>query len=432
LEREIVLLHASLQLWLTAALFLLTYLGLVLGEVPKLRIDRAGIAFAGAALMLCTGVLTFAEAASPQSIDYETLGLLFGMMIVVGFLRLSGGLARLTQWSLEHIHSPHGLLALVILLAGALSAFLVNDIVCLALTPLVLHMAKRLGFDPVPHLVGLATGANIGSTGTITGNPQNMIIGVQSRISYVRFAAHLMPVAVLGLAIDFLVISVIYRAALVQRRPTGSGEALAGVQFTAGALRGRVLTRLQWRSAAVALLTVVLFFAGLPMAVVALGAAAFLLLGRLKPERVYREVDWSLLLMFAGLFVVVHAFQIHVVSRWNLAGWQFLRDHPIGLLSLTSAGLSNLVSNVPAVLLFRPVMGAVPAAARQSAWLALAMSSTLAGNLTIPGSVANLIVIEKARREGTVISFWEYCKAGVPVTLLTLGLGIAWLVFVQY
>lgn len=425
-------LHASLDFWLTAALFLLTYLGLVLGEVPKLRIDRAGIAFAGAALMLCTGVLTFAEAASPQSIDYETLGLLFGVMIVVGFLRLSGGLARLTHWSLERIHSPHGLLALVVLLAGVLSAFLVNDIVCLALTPLVLHMAKRLGFDPVPHLIGLATGANIGSTGTITGNPQNMIIGVQCRISYVRFAAHLMPVAVLGLAIDFVVISLIYRAALVQRRPARGGEALAGIQFTAGALRGRVLTRLQWKSAAVALLTVVLFFAGLPMAVVALGAAAFLLLGRLKPERVYREVDWSLLLMFAGLFVVVHAFQIHVVSRWNLAGWQFLRNHPIGLLSLTSAGLSNLVSNVPAVLLFRPVMSAVPAAARQSAWLALAMSSTLAGNLTIPGSVANLIVIEKARREGTVISFWEYCKAGVPVTLLTLGLGIAWLVFAQY
>ena len=424
--------HASLQLWLTAALFLLTYLGLVLGEVPKLRIDRAGIAFAGAALMLCTGVVTFAEAASPQSIDYETLGLLFGMMIVVGFLRLSGCLARLTQWSLNRIHSPYGLLALVILLAGVLSAFLVNDVVCLALTPLVLHMAKRLGFNPVPHLIGLATGANIGSTGTITGNPQNMIIGVQSRISYVRFAAHLMPVAVLGLGIDFLVISLIYRSALAHRRAGRDGAAPADVLFTAGALRGRVLTQLQWRSAVVALLTVVLFFAGLPMAVVALGAAAFLLLGRLKPERVYREVDWSLLLMFTGLFVVVHAFQIHVVSRWNLAEWQFLTNHPIGLLSLTSAGLSNLVSNVPAVLLFRPVMGAVPAAARESAWLALAMSSTLAGNLTVPGSVANLIVIEKARREGTIISFWEYCKAGVPVTLLTLGLGIAWLVFVRF
>lgn len=426
--------HVSVEPWLTAILFVLTYLGLVLGEVPKLRMDRAGIAFAGAALMLCTGALTLARAASPESIDYETLGLLFGMMIVVGFLRLSGCLARLTHWSLDRIHSPHALLALVILLAGVLSAFLVNDIVCLALTSLVLHLAKRLRFDPVPHLIGLATGANIGSTATITGNPQNMIIGVQSRIPYVTFAAHLMPVALAGLAIDFLVVSLIYRSALAagQSETDAAGGESASSPFTAGALRGRILVRLQWKSAAVAILTVVLFFAGLPMAVVAIGAAAFLLLGRLKPERIYREVDWSLLLMFTGLFVVVYAFQIHVVSRWNLAGWNFLLRHPVGLLSLAAAGLSNLVSNVPAVLLFRPVMHAVPAAARPSAWLALAMSSTLAGNLTIPGSVANLIVIEKAKREGTVISFWEYCKVGVPVTILTLGIGIAWLLFVRF
>ena len=424
-------LHASLEPWLTTFLFVLTYLGLVLGEVPRLRMDRAGIAFAGAALMLCTGALTLAQAASPDSIDYETLGLLFGMMIVVGFLRLSGCLARLAQWSLNRIHSPHGLLALVLVLAGILSAFLVNDIVCLALTPLVLHMAKRLRFDPLPHLIGLATAANIGSTGTITGNPQNMIIGVQSRIPYITFLAHLMPVALLGLAIDFGVISLLYRSALRSER--ASFDAAAAVESSSGSLWKRAaLTRLQWKSTMVALLTVVLFFAGLPMAVVAIGAAALLLLGRLKPERIYREVDWNLLLMFSGLFVVVHAFQIHVVSRWDLAGWHFLLNPPIGLLGLTAAGLSNLVSNVPAVLLLQPVMHAIPTAVRSSAWLALAMSSTLAGNLTIPGSVANLIVVEKAKREGTSISFWEYCKVGVPVTLLTLGLGIAWLRFVRY
>jgi len=168
------------------------------------------------------------------------------------------------------------------------------------------------------------------------------------------------------------------------------------------------------------------------MAVVAVGAAALLLMDRVKPERVYREVDWSLLLMFVGLFIVVHAFQLRVVNRWNVDGWEFLVKHPISLLSLTSAGLSNLVSNVPAVLLFVPVLGAVPGPSRSSAWLALAMSSTLAGNLTILGSVANLIVVEKAKRDGVLISFWEYCRVGVPVTLLTLGLGIAWLIFVRY
>jgi len=136
--------------------------------------------------------------------------------------------------------------------------------------------------------------------------------------------------------------------------------------------------------------------------------------------------------MFTGLFIVVHAFQIQVVDRWGIEGWDFLLHHPISLLSLTSAGLSNLVSNVPAVLLLEPVIRAMPGPGRQSAWLALAMSSTLAGNLTILGSVANLIVVEKAKREGTTIWFWEYCRVGVPVTFLTLGIGIAWLLLVHY
>ncbi len=136
--------------------------------------------------------------------------------------------------------------------------------------------------------------------------------------------------------------------------------------------------------------------------------------------------------MFAGLFVVVHAFQMYVVAAWHIDRWTWLLNHPIDLLSLVSAGLSNLVSNVPAVLLLEPVAGAMPETSRDTAWLALAMSSTLAGNLTVLGSVANLIVVENARREGFAISFWEYCKVGIPVTLLTLGLGIAWLEFVHY
>ncbi len=131
--------------------------------------------------------------------------------------------------------------------------------------------------------------------------------------------------------------------------------------------------------------------------------------------------------MFAGLFVVVHGFEINVVHTWGMEGWGPLRDHPVWLLSVVSAGLSNLVSNVPAVLLFKPVIPALPAAVQETAWLALAMSSTLAGNLTVLGSVANLIVVESARREGTMIGFWEYCRAGIPITLLTLLVGMLWL-----
>jgi Na+/H+ antiporter NhaD/arsenite permease-like protein len=297
-------LHASLEPWLTIVLFLLTYLGLVVGEVPRLRMDRAGIAFAGAALMLSTGVLTLSQAVSPDSIDYETLCLLFGMMIVVGFLRLSGVLARLTQCAFDRFHSPHGLLALVILLGGLLSAFLVNDIVCLALTPPVLHMAKRLRFDPIPHLIGLATAANIGSTATITGNPQNMIIGVQSRIPYIAFAAHLMPLAMLGLAIDFLVLSLLCRSALAGERAgsnPGPGESATGPSLSEALSSRAALSGLQWKSAIVAALTVRLFFEGLPMVGVAIGAAAA---GADEPEHIYREIDWSLLPTFAGLFVM--------------------------------------------------------------------------------------------------------------------------------
>lgn len=421
------------QLWLTVFLFGVTYLGLALGKIPGLRMDRAGIALVGAALMLATGVLSLPQAVAPDSIDYETLVLLLGMMIVVGCLRLAGFFQRLAHWCLDRIETPTGLLAVTIALSGLLSAFLVNDIVCLALTPLVLHLARRLRYNPVPHLIGLATAANIGSTGAITGNPQNMIIGIQSHISYLRFSARLFPVAVLGLVLDFLVVAFVYRRALV---PPKIVDPFA-IPGAAGKLAhtSRAHTWLRNKSVLVTLVTVTLFFV-LPshlLPVIALGAAAFLLVGRIvNPDKIYRQIDWGLLVMFAGLFIVVHAFQVHVVTRWNLEGWTWLLGHPVDLLSLASAALSNLVSNVPAVLLFEPVLRAMPPASQETAWLALAMSSTLAGNLTVLGSVANLIVVENARREGVPISFVEYCKVGVPITLLTLALGIAWLKFMPY
>jgi Na+/H+ antiporter NhaD/arsenite permease-like protein len=209
------------KLWLTSALFALTYAGLAVGKVPGLRMDRAGIALVGATLMLLTGMLTVEQAVSAEAIDYKTLALLFGMMVVVGFLRLSGFFQRLTRGALKRIHGPHGLLLATVLLSGVLSAFLINDIVCLALTPLVLHLARRLRWGPVPHLIALATAANAGSTGTITGNPQNIYIGSHSGISYVRFAARLMPVALLGLGLNYLVVAVIYRDRLRAPQPNG-------------------------------------------------------------------------------------------------------------------------------------------------------------------------------------------------------------------
>jgi Na+/H+ antiporter NhaD/arsenite permease-like protein len=417
----------------TSAIFALTYVGLALGKVPGLRMDRAGIALVGATLMLVTGALSLQQAVSPESIDYKTLTILFGMMVVIAFLRLSGFFLRMTEWALRKVRTPLGLLGVTIGLSGVLSAFLINDIVCLTLTPLVLHLARRLRFDPVPHLIALATAANIGSTGTITGNPQNIFIGSHSGISYLRFAFRLLPVAGIGLLLSFLVVAFVYRERLARREsPTGlaaeNGDGAASHRRPASAAHRWLLRK----STAVTLMTVVLFFSGLPLELIALGAAAVLLIGRVKPEKVYRQIDWGLLVMFTGLFIVVHAFQVHVVSRWGIEHWHGLLAHPVGSLSLLSAALSNLVSNVPAVLLLEPIVQAIPAANRETAWLVLAMSSTLAGNLTVLGSVANLIVVENANRQGVEISFWEYCKVGLPLTLLTLVVGIGWLAYVRY
>ena len=254
-----------------------------------------------------------------------------------------------------------------------------------------------------------------------------MIIGLQSHISYLRFTARLGPIALGGLVIGFLLTAWIYRAALRSVAAKTQDESRPTVPLTS-VLHRQLLVK----SLAVTIGAVVLFFAGAPMEIVALSAAAILLLDRVNPERVYQHVDWGLLVMFAGLFVVVRAFEVHVVSRWDVEHWTVLQNNPIGLLSVASAALSNLVSNVPAVLLFKPVIAAMPDGVRETAWLALAMSSTLAGNLTVLGSVANLIVVENARREGVVITFWEYVKVGVPVTLLTLAAGIGWLHFARY
>ena len=405
---------------LVSTIFGLTYLGLALGKIPGLRIDRAGIALVGAAAMMACGVLSMHDAA--RAVDYETIVLLFGMMVVVSYLRLAGFFALATERIAARFSGPLTLLAVTISLSGVLSAFLVNDVVCVALTPLVLHLCQRLRRPPIPYLVGLATASNIGSVATITGNPQNIIIGSLSQIPYLRFAARLAPIALIGLALNFAVVAVIYRKSL--------GEAGQDPPPADESLRPRVHRSLLIKSVTVTLVTVALFFAGQPIALVALIAAGVLLLGRVRPEKVFRSVDWPLLVMFAGLFVVVHAFEANVVQSWGLERCHALLESPVVLVSGLSVLLSNLVSNVPAVLLFKPLMAVMPQ--KELAWLALAMSSTLAGNLTVLGSVANLIVVENARRAGTELSFLEYLKVGVPLTMLTTLVGVAWLALVHY
>ena len=409
---------------------------MALGKIPGLRADRAGIALAGAAMILGCRSLSFAAAV--KAVDFATIALLLGMMIVVAFLRRAGFFEVLANWALERLHRPAALLAVTMLLSGGLSALLVNDVVCLALTPLVLHLAREKSLDPKPFLIGLAIASNVGSTATLTGNPQNMIIGGLSQISYLRFAVKLAPIAMLGLVVAYLITAIVYRIPLGlvggegRIAPAKHASPAEGTAKTSAPPLTKLRRRLLVKSVLVTCGAIGLFAGGAPMEVVALGAAAILLLDRVEPKKIYRQIDWGLLVMFAGLFVVVEAFQAHVLAPCGIEHWQALLDHPVGLLSLVSAGLSNLVSNVPAVLLFESVIPAMSNGVRETAWLALAMSSTLAGNLTVLGSVANLIVVESARAEGVSISLMDYCRAGIPVTIATLAIGMGWLTWAHY
>jgi Na+/H+ antiporter NhaD/arsenite permease-like protein len=390
-------------------IFAATYAVLAFGRIPFFRVDRTGAAIIGASLMVAAGTLTLDEAWA--AINYDTILLLFGMMIVVANLRLSGFFTLVSSFVVEHAHRPLVLLSAIVAVSGVFSAFFVNDTMCLVLTPLVLDITERLRRNPVPYLLAVAMASNIGSVATITGNPQNMMIGSFSHIPYRTFSAALAPIAAVGLVITIAVLAFLYRAEFRQE-----GKILIEHH------RVRVHRALMWKSLAASAAMIVFFFAGWPVAKVALVTGALLLITRrVKPERVYHEIDWSLLVMFVGLFVVLAGVERTSVltDLFSFAGRYHLeRTAPMAIFT---AVLSNLVSNVPAVLLFKSFVPRLADPAR--AWLTLAMSSTLAGNLTILGSVANLIVVQRARRE-VEISFWEYAKAGVPLTLLTLAFGV--------
>ena len=386
-----------------------TYLVLAIGRFPGFRIDRTGAAIIGASLMLAANILTVEEAYA--SINYDTIMLLFGMMIVVANLRLSGFFTVVSAWVVERARRPFLLLTGIVVVSGVFSAFFVNDTMCLVLTPLVLEITGRLRRNPIPYLLAVAMASNVGSTATITGNPQNMMIGSFSRIPYPLFAARLAPIAVVGLALTILVIAVVYRNEFREEKPLPIAHEPV-----------RADRPLLWKSLTVSLGMMVFFFAGAPVPKVAVVAGALLLVTRrVKPEKIYREIDWGLLVLFIGLFIVIAGLEKTSVAADLFAAASRYHLERTAPMAVFTAFLSNLVSNVPAVLVFKGFVARLPDAVH--AWLTLAMSSTLAGNLTILGSVANLIVVQKARH-AVRISFWEYAKAGIPLTILTIAAGI--------
>jgi Na+/H+ antiporter NhaD/arsenite permease-like protein len=394
-------------------IFVLTYAVVAAGRVPFLRIDRTGAAIIGAILMVVAGVIGFDDAV--RAVDYHTLVLLFGMMVIVAHLRLAGGLAVLVRIVSTRVTHPAALLAAIVFSSGVLSALFVNDTVCLVFTPLIIELAAARGHRPLPYLLALATASNIGSVATVAGNPQNMLIGSVSGISFRTFSAALVPVACAGLLIDGVLLWVLFRREL---------------HLASTDLRNlppiRTHKPLLIKTAIVAAGVVAGFLAGFDTALVAAaGAAALLVTRRVSPKKIYAAIDWDLLMLFVGLFVVVGAAERAGIDRRIFALLRPLGVETIAGLTATAAVLSNVVSNVPAVMLFTKLVPTLPDPHR--AWLALAMASTLAGNLTILGSIANLIVVEGAKRRGVTVSFGDYARLGVPVTLATLAFGVWWL-----
>ena len=395
-------------------IFLASYLVFAIGRLPGTKIDRPAMAVIGAVLMFAFGVLRPAEAIA--SIDFATLVLLFSMMLIVATLHLAGFFDWITEFGLEHL-SRARLLPAVIFVSGILSAFLVNDIVCLVMAPLILRLCKRMGLRPLPYLLALATASNIGSTATITGNPQNILIGSISGIGYRDFLAHLGPVALLGLFVDWAILHWIHLR--------NSDEQATLLPIEREAVDKNTFDMHPAWPVAISVGVLIGFLIGFsPALVAATGGAVLLIQRRHSPRMIYEDVDWSLLMLFLGLFLVIGGAEEAGITRQLLAVAERLnlQNHLIFTVIVTL--LSNVVSNVPAVMLLK---GVIPQFHNpHHAWLLLAMSSTLAGNLTITGSVANIIVVEKARGEAHV-GFLEYMKIGVPVTLATLAIGLGWL-----
>ncbi len=393
-------------------IFAITYVVLAIGRLPGFRIDRTGAAIIGASFMVGANVLSLNAAYA--AINFDTIILLFGMMIVVANLQLSGFFSLVAERVVEQAHSPLVLLVSIVAVAGCFSAFFVNDTMCLVLTPLVLEIAAALDRNPVPYLLAVAMASNIGSVATITGNPQNMMIGSFSQIPYRQFLLALAPVALAGLVLVVLVIFLAFRPEFV-----APGRVKIAKQPV------RLDRRLMWKSLIASGAMIVMFFGGWPVPKVAIvTGAALLITRRVDPEMIYRKIDWGLLVMFAGLFIVIAGIEKTSLESDMAALTERLHLDNVFLLSAFSGLLSNLVSNVPAVLVFKPLVGHLANPTR--VWLTLAMSSTLAGNLTVLGSVANLIVIQQARHR-VRIGFWQYFRVGAPLAVLTILIGAAWI-----
>jgi len=413
--------------WLALLIFAATYALVSMRRVPFLNLDRPMVALAGAVAMVACGVLPLGEAYG--AINLDTLGLLLGMMVTIAYLRLAGFFDAVAAWILRTARSPRQLLVLVVFAAGLLSALFVNDTICLLFTPILLAAVRAAALPPVPYLLALCAASNVGSAATLTGNPQNMLVGIFSAIPFGRFLLVQLPISLLCLALVAALLLWIYRREL----PPEFERCEAPAPRVDGVVVRRALAVLAFVLAGFLLpleRAIPELSPGQKLPLVALaGAVLAVLVGRYPAARAFAHVDFGLLVFFSGLFVVVGGVaRAGLLVRLHAAldPWfgTTLAQQATAFSLFTVAG-SNLVSNVPFVLLARGWVEGL--AAPTLFWHLLATVSTFAGNLTIVGSVANIIVLEQSR-DAAPIGFLAYLRAGLPITIVTTIVAVALLV----
>ncbi len=385
-----------------------------LGKSPVFRVDRAGASIIGAAALIGFGTISFDEAV--QSVDYKTIVILFSMMVIVANLKLAGFFDLLGSIILQRVATKKGLLFAVIVASGVMSAVAINDIVCLLFTPVVLLVCRKGQCNPLPHLLAVATASNIGSAATLLGNPQNILIASLSGLSFSSYFFSAGPVAALGLVAAYFIIASMYK-----------GE-LDGTIVKDSHTENHVHTYLIWKSLSILAAVLAAYMMGYNLVLVAsLGAAFLLITRRVNPNKVYMSIDFNLLVVFTGLFVIVGGVEKSGLMAYVMEYLPANGLNSISLFAFLTLILSNVVSNVPAVLLLKFF---IPEVSAITWWKALALFSTLAGNLTITGSIANLIVVEIAKRQGVVLTAGHYLKVGFPLTIITMVFGIVWLLLI--
>ena len=399
-------------------IFAVTYIAIAVQQIPGLRLNRPAASLLGAVAMVTIGGLALEDAYA--AIDLDVIVFLLGVLLLTGYLEVAGFFEWAAAGIVERMRSARGLLAALVVMSGILSAFFINDTICLVFTPLILAAIRPLGLNPIPFLLAIALASNVGSAMTITGNPQNMLIGIASGIPYARFLAVLALPSLGGLAIVYAVLARVHRRDL--------DAPLVRPAHAEGFMVDRVLIA---KALVVFGGALAGWLAGLSLPLVAIAAAAVMIaIAQRDPTEAFARVEWSLLLFFAAIFVVMQGVRelplfasltSSTAARLGGSPWQ-----DAGVASVAMLALSNLVSNVPAVVLWVPIVARTENP--EYLWLVLAMSSTFAGNFTLLGSMANLIVAERARARGVTLGFGAYLRVGVPVTILTLIWGIVVLV----